>query len=81
MDSEVTIGTTGVIVDTMSEAQLCEMLGVSKVTLWRWRKLDKGPRGYVLAGRRWSYVRADVEAWLSAGGFAKRNKVPRGQTD
>ena len=69
MDSE---NTTGVIVDALTEAQLCDMLGVSKVTLWRWRKLGKGPSGYVLAGRQWRYDRTVVEAWIASGGFAKR---------
>ena len=51
--------------ELVTARQLGEFLGVSWLTLHRWRKASKGPR-YLHAGdHSIRYRRADVEAWLA----------------
>jgi excisionase family DNA binding protein len=47
----------------MDVAEVAELLGVPVATLYRWRYLGQGPRGYRI-GRHVRYSRAAVAAWL-----------------
>ena len=45
-----------------------EAIGVSTVTLWRWRTADppKGPR-FIVHGGRVKYTREDIDKWMREG--------------
>jgi excisionase family DNA binding protein len=76
MDETINTTTTetAVTADTLTESDLSELLGVTRCTLWRWRRLGKGPSATMIGGRQWRYDRREVEAWVSSGGFANRNR-------
>lgn len=62
------------LAETMTIAQLAEMLGTSRRTLQNWRKFGRGPKFVILGGGSIRYYRADVEEWLKKGesdGYAK----------
>lgn len=44
--------------------QLADELDVPIRTLYNWRSLGKGPRGYRIANGRVRFRREDVNAWL-----------------
>lgn len=44
--------------------QLAEELGRPIRTLYNWRSLGKGPRGYRIANGKVLFRREDVNAWL-----------------
>lgn len=44
---------------------VCRFLGVSRWTLWNWRKRGYGPPFYKVGGRLFYKVR-DLEKWLEA---------------
>jgi predicted DNA-binding transcriptional regulator AlpA len=54
------------------ESVVRERFGVSRSTLWRWRKTGTGPKCYQL-GPRLMYDPADLTAWLES----QRADAPR----
>lgn len=48
----------------LSPHEVYEFLGISKWTLWYWRKTRQGPRFYRIGKRLIRYRRSDVKAWL-----------------
>ena len=46
-------------------AQLLDMLGVSRMTLHRWRRDQQFPAAVQLGPRAIGWLRSDVEAWLA----------------
>lgn len=51
--------------EIMTPAQCAEFLGVSKETLFNWRKRGGGPKWTQPTPRLVRYMRADVLAWLA----------------
>jgi excisionase family DNA binding protein len=49
--------------ELLTDAQLCELLGISRTTVWRLRKNAGLPFGKV--GRSYRYRKADVLAWIA----------------
>jgi predicted DNA-binding transcriptional regulator AlpA len=49
----------------MTEAQLCELLDLSKATVQTWRSLRRGP-AWIKVGRNIFYDRRKVDAWLDS---------------
>lgn len=47
------------------EKRLCALLGISSVTVTKWRAKAKGPP-FIKVGRLVRYRRSDVDAWLRA---------------
>lgn len=57
-------GTTGGMATTyLSADQLCDELGISKDTLYKWRAVGSAPRAMRLPNGKLRFRRADVEAW------------------
>jgi len=46
--------------------QVLDMLGVSRVTLYRWVRAGRFPKPLAASGRAFGYRLADVEAWMDA---------------
>jgi prophage regulatory protein len=47
-------------------ADLAQMLGVGRVTVWRWSKLPDFPKTIRLSERCIGWRLSDVEAWLES---------------
>ena len=47
----------------LNVSEVAELLGVPVKTLYRWRYLGEGPRGYRI-GRHVRYSRAALSSWL-----------------
>lgn len=43
-------------------SEVAESIGISRVTLWRWRQLNQVPQGHRLRGRQVIFTRAEVDA-------------------
>ena len=43
-------------------AEVAESIGVSRVTLWRWRSEGKIPQGHRLRGQKVIFTKGEVEA-------------------
>lgn len=56
----------------LTPAQLAELLGVHRETLYVWVKAGRGPPFIRLAANRILYSRADVDAWLASRRFPHR---------
>ena len=50
----------------LNEAELSALLGVSRPTLYRWRRQKVGPVATRLGPKRIGYSSANVSAWLAA---------------
>lgn len=44
--------------------ELAAELGISVRTIYNWRSLGRGPRGYRIANGHVRFRRADVDTWL-----------------
>ena len=55
-----------------------QVIGVSNVTWWTWRKAGKLPPA-IKFGRRYFYRRQDVERWLEQGVTCTLNEVVESQ--
>lgn len=53
--------------DMMNIHEVCELLRVSRTTLWRWRRDGVGPEPVQVGPRTLRYRRAEVEAYLREG--------------
>lgn len=53
----------GVDLDLIMAARLARQLGISAVTLWRWRNTEDFPPGRRIRNHVY-FSRADVQAWL-----------------
>lgn len=56
----------------IDEKQLCAELGISSVTVTKWRAKAAGPP-FIKVGRLVRYRRADVEAWLVSRTIGRRS--------
>lgn len=56
----------------LSDAQMCELLGITLRTSGRWRAEGRGPRFIRIGGSRVRYRRADLDAWISERTFTHR---------
>lgn len=54
----------------LKPAEVAALLGVSRVTLWRYSKRPDFPRKIVLTSRKALYKTEDVERWLKIKGGA-----------
>lgn len=52
---------------TFSASETSKILGVSKTSLWRWRKKGIGPK-WVMVANRIQYEKEDVYKWRFANG-------------
>jgi prophage regulatory protein len=51
----------------MRPKSVCEMLGISKATLWRWVKSDDSfPKPLKLTGKTTVWWSSEVHAWVNA---------------
>jgi len=47
--------------------ELVEVLGVSKVTIWRWRKSDQGfPQPVLMGPKLIGWNEAEIQSWLNS---------------
>lgn len=51
--------------DTLTEPQVAELLGVTQRTMQRWRKAGRDLPAHTKIGRHVVYDREDVEAWVA----------------
>lgn len=56
--------------------ELLEMLGISRVTLWRWQRTGSFPRSRVLGPNVRGWLRSDVEEWFESTGREASNANP-----
>ena len=49
----------------INTAQLSELLGVSSVTIWRWRKNSQLPSPYKFNEQSVRWRRSEIESWLT----------------
>jgi len=52
----------------LSAEEICQHLGVSNDTVYRW--IDRNDMPAHKVGRRWKFKRDQVDAWIEAGGAA-----------
>ena len=63
----------------LSVDEICAHLGVSRDTIYKW--IDKKSMPAHRAGRLWKFKKADVDAWVCAGGAGMGNGAPgRGES-
>ena len=51
--------------ETMTEPQVAELLGVTQRTMQRWRKAERDLPAHTKIGRHVVYDREDVDAWAA----------------
>lgn len=52
--------------DLITEAQLCDYLGVNRVTIWRYRKAETNPLKMIKIKGLVRYSMSDILKWLEA---------------
>ncbi|MGB2987582.1 MAG: helix-turn-helix domain-containing protein [Phycisphaerae bacterium] len=63
----------------LSVDEICAHLGVSRDTIYKW--IDKKSMPAHRVGRLWKFKKAEVDAWVRAGGAGKGNGAPdRGES-
>ena len=60
----------------LSIAEICEYLGVSNDTVYKW--IDKHGMPAHRMGRLWKFKKEQVDAWVEAGGAADKATKPVG---
>jgi excisionase family DNA binding protein len=55
----------------LSMSEICEHLGVSKDTVYKW--IEKYTMPAHRMGRLWKFKKTEVDTWVKAGGAAQRN--------
>ena len=64
MDTQATIETPkSIVLDIIEDTEVAELLGVSVLTLKRWRRIGKGP-SFIKIGRRSAYQVEDIKDWI-----------------
>lgn len=51
------------MIDFLDAKQVAALLGIHRVTLYRWRREHKGPPCYLIGGRH-RYLKPEIETWL-----------------
>ena len=59
----------------LSVDEICQHLGISKDTAYRWIDKQKVPAHRV--GRMWKFKKAEVDDWVRAGGAADDDNSKR----
>ena len=66
MDTQAIIETPKpIVLDIIEDTEVAELLGVSVLTLKRWRRIGKGPC-FVKIGRRAAYQISDIKDWIAS---------------
>jgi excisionase family DNA binding protein len=58
----------------LSIHEICEHLGVSSDTVYKW--IDKHGMPAHRMGRLWKFKKEQVDAWVEAGGAADKSEKP-----
>ena len=45
---------------------VCEMLGVHRMTLWKWRREGTFPKGQLIGPRTVGWLESEVEEWMKS---------------
>lgn len=61
----------------MSVDEICEYLGVSRDTIYKWIEQKGMPAHRV--GRLWKFKRDDVDEWVRTGGAGEENAPNQGK--
>jgi excisionase family DNA binding protein len=56
----------------LSLKEICDYLGVSNDTVYKW--IDKRGLPAYRVGRLWKFKREDVDEWVKAGGTTKQSR-------
>jgi predicted DNA-binding transcriptional regulator AlpA len=57
--------------------QVCELIGVSPMQLWRWRKARQFPEPIALGVNSKGFLADEVEAWVEARRAERDSKTAR----
>ncbi|MGH9399572.1 MAG: helix-turn-helix domain-containing protein [Thermoanaerobaculia bacterium] len=66
MDRAQTVGHLGLSDRWLSVGEVCEYLGVSRDTVYRWVHNRQLPGRSV--GRLWKFKKDEIDLWIAAGG-------------
>lgn len=60
--------------------ELCERLGISRVTLWRWERAGLIPQKRKLGPNIIGWLESEVETWLASRPTAPPQRDPLGES-
>jgi len=49
----------------LTRAEVCDMIGVSYVSLWTWMRAVKFPRGRMISEGRVGWLETDINKWIA----------------
>jgi excisionase family DNA binding protein len=52
----------------LTQGEVCELTGVSRITLWQWRRAGRFPQPLVLGYRTLRWPEPAIAKWLEASG-------------